>query len=64
MSNQPFPAPLPVPGDATIPGVEDADRLEPTREEDGRDVLDHDLDDARIDSAAADVIASGADPES
>lgn len=51
MSNNTFPPPVPLPGDG------DSDR-EPTREVDGEDLLDHDLDDDQVDSADADRIAS------
>ncbi|MDQ1205536.1 hypothetical protein [Microbacterium sp. SORGH_AS_0862] len=51
MSNNTFPPPVPLPGD----GERDQ---EPTRDVDGEEVLDEDLDDDRIDSAEADRIAS------
>ncbi|MDR6200241.1 hypothetical protein QE374_002150 [Microbacterium sp. SORGH_AS428] len=50
MSNNTFPPPVPLPGDG--------EREQPTREVDGEDVLDPDLDADRIDSADADRIAS------
>ncbi|WDG17762.1 hypothetical protein [Microbacterium sp. Clip185] len=51
MSNNTFPPPVPLPGD----GGADQD---PTREVDGEEVLDEDLDDDQVDSADADRIAS------
>lgn len=49
-----------------VPGGENqgADRdVDPTREVDGREVLDEDLDDDLIDSADADQLAAGDDEE-
>lgn len=64
MSNPAIP-PLPLPDDdrvtadgATEPGIDDP----AITQSDGDRVLDSDLDDALIDSAAADRLASGADP--
>jgi hypothetical protein len=54
MSNNTFPPPVPLPGDRR-PGVD------PTRESDGGEVLDDDLDDAQIDSAEADRLAAEGD---
>lgn len=51
MSNNTFPPPVPLPGD----GERDQ---EPTRDVDGEEVLDEDLDDDQVDSAEADRIAS------
>ncbi|WP_243231095.1 hypothetical protein [Microbacterium sp. CIAB417] len=51
MSNNTFPPPVPLPGDG------ESDQ-EPTREVDGEEVLDEDLDDDQVDSADADRIAS------
>jgi len=64
MSNPPVP-PLPLPDDDRVtsdgdtePEIEDPEITRP----DGERILDRDLDDALIDSAAADRLASGADP--
>ncbi|GAB3149316.1 hypothetical protein GCM10027058_11380 [Microbacterium neimengense] len=51
MSNNTFPPPVPLPGDG------DPEET-PTREVGGEELLDEDLDDAQIDSADADRIAS------
>ncbi|UIN31000.1 hypothetical protein [Microbacterium binotii] len=51
MSNNTFPPPVPLPGDG------EPDEA-PTREVDGKEVLDQDLDDDKVDSADADRIAS------
>ena len=54
MSN-PFPPPLPLPDDERP-----ADDGVPTREVDGQEVLDPDLDDRLVDSAKADRLAAEA----
>ncbi|WP_192900638.1 hypothetical protein [Microbacterium sp. RG1] len=51
MSNNTFPPPVPLPGDGEADGA-------PTREVDGKEVLDQDLDDDKVDSADADRVAS------
>lgn len=61
MSNQPIPAPMPLPGDHAHDGEHADAGLDATREVDGKEVLDPDANDDLVDSATADVIASGAD---
>ena len=55
MSN-PIPPVVPLPDDGTPDGVQ-------TKEVDGEQVPDTDIDDALVDSAEADRVASGADEE-
>jgi hypothetical protein len=61
MSNPPLPFPL-IPDDAD--GADRDDRETPiTREVDGQEVLDHDIDDNQVNSADADRIAVDPDED-